>query len=182
VGYRYLLRALADGGRSDVIFDLNHQSEKPGYGFQLKKGATSLTEAWNAGRSSSQNHFMLGQIMEWFYHDLAGIQNDPGSPGFKQILIQPHPVGDITWVRAQFNSIRGKIVSDWKREGDKFALKVSIPANTTATVFVPAKTYAGVTESGKPASQSRGVKFLREENGCAVFEIGSGIYDFESKL
>ncbi len=182
VGYRYLLRALADGGRSDVIFDLNHQSEKPGYGFQLKKGATSLTEAWNAGRSSSQNHFMLGQIMEWFYHDLAGIQNDPGSPGFQQILIQPQPVGDITWVRAQFNSIRGKIVSDWKRNGDKFALKVSIPANTTATVFVPAKTSTGVTESGKPASSSRGVKFLREENGCAVFEIGSGDYDFESRL
>jgi alpha-L-rhamnosidase len=120
--------------------------------------------------------------MEWFYHDLAGIRNGPGSPGFKQILIRPQPVGDITWTRARFNSIRGKIVSDWKREGDKFALKVSIPANTTATVFVPAKTYAGVTEGGKPASKSRGVKFLREENGCAVFEIGSGDYDFESKL
>jgi hypothetical protein len=182
VGYRYLLLALAEGGRSDVIFDLNNQSDKPGYGYQLKKGATSLTEAWNAGRSSSQNHFMLGQIMEWFYHDLAGIQNGPGSPGFKQVLIRPQPVGDITWTRAQFNSIRGKIVSDWKREGDKFALKVSIPANTTATVFVPAKTSAGVTESGKPASSSRGVKFLRDENGCAVFEIGSGDYDFESKL
>jgi alpha-L-rhamnosidase len=73
VGYRYLLRALADGGRSDVIFDINNQSDKPGYGYQLKKGATSLTEAWDAGRGSSQNHFMLGQIQEWFYHDLAGI-------------------------------------------------------------------------------------------------------------
>ena len=182
VGYRYLLRALADGGRSDVIFDLNNQSEKPGYGCQLKKGATSLTEAWDAGRSSSQNHFMLGQIMEWFYHDLAGIRNDPGGSGFKQILIQPQFVGDIAWTRARFNSIRGKIVSDWKRRGDEFTLKVSIPANTVATVFVPAQSSALVTESGKPASSSRGVKFLREENGCAVFEIGSGDYRFESRL
>ena len=182
MGYRYLLRALADGGRSDVIFDLNHQSEKPGYGFQLKKGATSLTEAWNAGRGSSQNHFMLGQIMEWFYHDLAGIRNDPAGVGFKKILIQPQPVGDIAWTRTRFNSIRGEIGSDWKRRGDTFTLKVSIPANTMATVFVPANSSALVTESGKPASQSRGVKFLREENGRAVFEIGSGDYGFESRL
>ena len=182
VGYRYLLRALADGGRSDVVFDLNHQSEKPGYGYQLKKGATSLTEAWNAGRGSSQNHFMLGQIMEWFYHDLAGIRNDPAGAGFDKILIQPQPVGNIAWTRTRFNSIRGEIGSDWKRRGDKFTLKVSIPANTTATVFVPAQSSALVTESGKPASQSRGVKFLREENGRAVFEIGSGDYDFESRL
>src|SRR5258707_382297 len=77
VGYRYLLRALAEGERSDVIFDMNNQSDRPGYGLQLKKGATSLTEAWDARRSSSQNHFMLGKIMEWFYHDLAGLQCDP---------------------------------------------------------------------------------------------------------
>ena len=66
---------------------------------------------------------MLGQIMEWFYHDLAGIQNDPGSPGFQQILIQPHPVGDITWTRVRFNSIRGKIVSDWKRDRGQIRLE-----------------------------------------------------------
>ena len=106
VGYRYLLRALADGGRSDVIFDMNNQSNKPGYGMQLAKGKTSLTEAWDGG--SSQDHFMLGQIQEWFYHDLAGIQNAPGSAGFKQIVIAPQPVGDLTWVKASFDSIRRK--------------------------------------------------------------------------
>ena len=91
VGYRYLLLALAEGGRSDVIFDMNNQSEKPGYGYQLKKGATSLTEAWNAGRGSSQNHFMLGQIMEWFYHDVAGIGGDPAGPGFKKLSSARNP-------------------------------------------------------------------------------------------
>ena len=173
VGYRYLLRALADGGRSDVIFDINDQSDKPGYGMQLKKGATSLTEAWDAAPGSSQNHFMLGQIQEWFYHDLAGIQNAPDSAGFKNIVINPQPVGDVTWVRAGYNSIRGKIASDWERDGGKFTLNVSIPANTTATVYVPAKSAAAVTKTG-------GASFLRMENDRAVFAVESGDYTFVS--
>jgi hypothetical protein len=180
VGYRYLLLALAEGGRSDVIFDMNNQSEKPGYGFQLKKGATSLTEAWDAGRGSSQNHFMLGQIQEWFYHDVAGIGGDPAGPGFKKIIIRPQPVGDLTWARASYDSIRGKITSDWKRAGGKFTLNVTIPANTTATVFIPAASVETVTEGGQPAAQSGGVKFLRMENDRAVFEIQSGIFTFRS--
>jgi hypothetical protein len=180
VGYRYLLRALADGGRSDVIFDINNRSDKPGYGMQLAKGATSLTEAWDAGRDSSQNHFMLGQIQEWFYHDLAGIQNDPESAGFKKIIINPQPVGDVTWVKAGYNSIRGKVVSDWKRDGRKFTLQVTIPANTTATVFIPAKSAGDVTVGGKAIPQVTSVKLLREENGRAIFEIASGSYEFEA--
>jgi len=178
VGYRYVLRALADGGRSDVIFDINNQTNKPGYGMQLAKGKTSLTEGWDGGHS--QDHFMLGQIQEWFYHDLAGIQNAPGSAGFKKIVIAPQPVGDVTWVKASYDSIRGKIVSDWKRDDEKFTLDVTIPPNTTATVYVPAKSADGVTEGGKTAAQSSGVKFLRLENGCAVFEVESGSYKFET--
>jgi hypothetical protein len=181
VGYRYLLRALAENGRSDVIFDMNNQSEKPGYGLQLKKGATSLTEAWDANPEDSQNHFMLGQIQEWFYHDLAGIQNAPGSAGFQKIVIRPQPVGDVTRVKASYNSIRGKIATEWKRNGGKFILKVTIPAGTTATVFVPAKSAEKVFESGKPAAQSDGVKFLRQENAESVFETASGSYEFTVK-
>lgn len=177
VGYRYLLRALADGGRSDVIFDINNQTNKPGYGMQLAKGKTSLTEAWDGG--SSQNHFMLGQIEEWFYHDLAGIQS--GGNGFKNIIINPQPVGDVTWVKASYNSIRGKIVSDWRRDGEKFSLNITIPANTTATVFVPATSAQVVTEDGKPATQSPGVSFLRMEKGRAVFAVESGRYKFNSR-
>lgn len=110
VGYRYLLRALAENGRSDVIFDMNNQSEKPGYGYQLKMGATSLTEAWDANPSSSQNHFMLGQINEWFFHDLAGIQ--PAGPGFSKINIKPAFVGDLARVAATHNSPYGEIKSE----------------------------------------------------------------------
>jgi alpha-L-rhamnosidase len=180
VGYRYLLRALADAGRSDVIFDINNQTNKPGYGMQLAKGKTSLTEAWDGG--SSQNHFMLGQIQEWFYHDLAGIQDAPDSPGFKRIVIAPQPVGDVTWVNASYNSIRGKIASNWQRDGRKFTLEVSIPANTVATVFVPAESAVSVTDSGKPIAQNLGITLLRMENGHAVYAIGSGHYQFSSAM
>ena len=121
---------------------------------QLAHGATSLTEAWDAGRDSSQDHFMLGQIQEWFYHDLAGIQNAPDSAGFKKIIINPQPVGDVTWAKASYNSIRGKIVSDWKRDSGKFTLQVTIPANTTATVFVPAKS-GTLRDRKRPASGAK---------------------------
>ena len=181
VGYRYLLRALADGGRSDVIFAMNNQSDKPGYGYQLKMGATSLTEAWDARRASSQNHFMLGQIMEWFYADLAGIRPDPSGPGFKKIIIRPEPVGDVTWARASYDSVRGEIVSHWKRNGKKFTLDVTIPANTTATVFLPVASAGDITESGKPASQRPGVQLLHTEDDRAVFQVGSGRYQFASE-
>jgi hypothetical protein len=146
----------------------------------LAKGKTSLTEAWDGG--SSQDHFMLGQIEEWFYHDLAGIQNAPNSAGFKAIVIDPQPVGDVTWAKASYDSIRGRIVSDWRRAGDAFTLQTTIPPNTTAMVLVPAKSADAVRENGKPARQSAGVKFLRFENGRAVFAIESGSYEFKAEM
>jgi hypothetical protein len=96
VGLPYLLRALAAGGRSDVIFDMANQTEYPGHGYQLKMGATALPETWNAGRDNTQIQFILGHIIEWFYHDLAGIQPDPASPGFKHFFIHPDIVGNLT--------------------------------------------------------------------------------------
>ena len=154
VGYRYLLRALADGGRSDVIFEMNNQSNKAGYGYQLKRGATSLTEAWDANPGPSQNHFMLGQLNEWFYHDLAGIQCDPAGPGFRKIIIRPAVVGDLAWVNCSFDSPCGRIVSNWKRDGGNVILDVTIPANTTAKVYVPGKD-GSIREVGSGTHQFR---------------------------
>jgi hypothetical protein len=180
VGYRYLLRALAENGRSDVIFDMNNQSDKPGYGYQLKMGATSLTEKWDAGVGSfgSQNHFMLGQINEWFFHDLAGIAADPSSAGFKKIIIKPAVVGDLAWVKGRYDSIRGPIITEWKCDARNFTLNLAIPPGTTATVFLPAQSSGSVIESGVAAAKSPGVQFIRMENGSAVFEIASGKYRF----
>jgi alpha-L-rhamnosidase len=180
VGYQYLLRALADGGRSDVIFDINNQSEKPGYGYQLAKGATSLTESWDARRGSSQDHFMLGQIQEWFYHDLAGIRCDSAGPGFKRIILRPQIVGDVLWTKAGYNSIHGRIGCHWHRDQGKLTLEADIPANTTATIYVPTKSADTVTENGVPASRSSGVKFLNYADGCAIYQVDSGDYKFQT--
>jgi alpha-L-rhamnosidase len=180
VGYRYLLRALAEGGRSDVVFAMDNQSDKPGYGYQLKMGATSLTEAWDADRRCSQNHFMLGQIMEWFYHDVAGIGLDPAGPGFKKIIIRPQPVGNLKWVKASYDSIRGRISSKWKWSNGGFTMKVVIPANTTATVFVPSMPETKVSEGKVAAEDSLGVIFLRREDNRMVYMVGCGEYEFHS--
>jgi hypothetical protein len=184
VAYRYLLRALADGGRSDVVFMMNNQSDKPGYGMQIKKGCTSLTERWDGGTTgwSSQDHFMSGQIVEWFYHDLAGIQRDEDAPAFKKIVIKPAIVGDITWVKASYDSIQGRIVSEWKREGQSLTLHVVIPANTMAKICVPSQDTASVQEGGKPADQSEGVKLIGMQGPFATYAVGSGNYTFTTTL
>ena len=113
---------------------------------------------------------------------VAGIGCDPAQPGFKQIVIRPRPGGGLTEAQAQFRSIHGLITSAWKVGGGTLTLSTRIPANTTATVHVPAKEAAGVTESGKPAASAAGVKFLRMEDGAAVFAVGSGSYQFQSAL
>lgn len=182
VGYRYLLRALAEGGRNDVIFAMNAQSDKPGYGYQLAHGATSLTEAWNADPRSSQNHFMLGQIMEWFYHDLAGLAPDPASPGFARVLIAPQPVAGITWARAAHEAPRGRVAVSWKKEQGTFTLDVILPPNTTGEISLPASSAADVRASGRRASDTPGVKFLRQTGDRAVFEVQSGHYEFSMLL
>jgi len=137
VGFHYLLRALYEGGRSDVIYAMNNQSDRPGYGYQLAQGATALTEAWNAEVRSSHNHFMLGHITEWLYAGLGGIKPDPTAPGWKKFIIKPAVVGDLTWVKAHYDSPYGRILSHWRKENGKFILNVTVPANSTATVVLP---------------------------------------------
>jgi hypothetical protein len=157
IGFRYLLLALAQAGRSDVVYKLINQDEKPGYGFQIRQGATALTESWHAALGASHNHFMLGQVIEWFYAELAGIKCDPASPGFKHIIIRPQPVGDLTWVEASYQSVHGPIAVRWDRVDGKFKLKITIPANTRASVYLPSR-----------------------DNAPVLHEIESGSYEFES--
>lgn len=184
VGYRFLLGALAMEGQSDLIYQMNNQTEKPGYGYQIKMGATSLTEKWDAGVGSfgSQNHFMSGQINEWLFHDLLGIGVEADGAGFRKSIIKPIPVGDLKWAKGSYRTVSGLISVAWQREGSAFQLQTSIPANTSATVYVPASSEKTVLEGGKPASKANGIRFLRMEKGCAVYEVGSGNYSFSSTI
>jgi hypothetical protein len=177
VSFEYLLRALAEGGRSDLIYS-TYSTDTQGYGLQVKLGKTSLTEGWNGG--ASQDHFMFGQINEWFYRELAGIQLDPAGPGFKKIIIKPTLVGDLTWLKASYDSICGTIVSNWTHAPTGLTLNITIPIGSTAIVYVPAADANLVKEGGVAASAAPGVKYLRVENGAAVYAVGSGSYAFSS--
>lgn len=180
IGHRYLLLALAGAGRSDVIYDIESQTNRPGYGYILKQGATTLTEAWDANPRNSQNHFMLAHLDEWFYRSLAGISMAPGATGFNEIVIKPQPVGHITWAEASYWSIRGVIRSHWSLQNGRFDLRVTVPPNTTATIYVPATDPASITEGGHPAGSARGVRFIKMDRGDAVYAVGSGTYAFIS--
>ena len=178
VGFSYLVRALTDAERGDVLYRMAKQPDGPGYLYQLKQQATALTEAWNADPASSQNHCMLGHIEDWFFRGLAGIRPDPAGPGFARIIIRPQPIKGLTWASGSYDSIRGRIAAAWKRENGNFLLDITIPANTTATVFLPARDPATVTESGHPAGLSEAVRLLRAEAETAVYAVGSGAYHF----
>jgi beta-glucosidase-like glycosyl hydrolase len=179
VGFHYVVAALTESGRDDVLYDMVTQDAGPGYAYQLKKGATTLTEAWDTNPASSQNHCMLGHAEEWFYRGLGGIR--PAAPGFREIMIKPAVVRDLASAQAAYESVRGKIRCAWQREDGRLKMEVEVPVGAEAIVYVPAKSADAVTESGKPATQADGVKFVKVEGGAALFRTGSGVYSFESR-
>jgi alpha-L-rhamnosidase len=178
LGTYFLFQYLQEAGRNDLAYTIVNQKDYPGWGYMLAQGATTFWEQWNG--YWSQIHSCYAGIGGWFYQGLAGIRPDETGPGFKKIIIKPAVVGDLTWVKCSYDSIHGRIVSNWKREGNQLTMDVTIPANTSATVYVPAKDAASVTESGKPADRAEGVKFLRMENDAAVYEVVSGRYAFDA--
>ena len=185
IGMQWLMQVLTDIGRPDVAWTIVTQTTRPSWGYMIGKGATTIWERWDCdtrdpGMNSEALLIQAGNLDAWFYQTLAGINYDRENPGFKHIIVRPRPPGDLMWVKAHYDSSYGRIVSNWKREGDKLAMEVVIPANTTATVYVPAKDAAGVTESGKPINKMDGVKFMRLQDGAAVYSVGSGTYHFQS--
>ena len=189
IGVSYLLPVLTQAGKHDTAFKLFLQDTFPSWLFSVKHGATTIWERWDGWTPergfqtptmNSFNHYSLGSCGEWMFSSLAGIDTD--GPGFKKLTIRPTPGEGITWVKASYDSINGRIVSNWATEGDKLTMDITIPINATATVYMPAKDAATVIESGKPVAQAKDVKFLRQEDGCAVYEVGSGSYRFECSI
>ena len=181
-GTRFMLHTLADSGRADVAFRVVNQSTFPGWGYMLENGATTLWEHWEfSDNTYSHNHPMFGSVSEWFYRVLAGINAAPDAADFDKIVIQPHPVGDLNWVKASYDSVHGKVVSEWRREAGRFHLRVRVPVGATATVILPAKDGTLVTESGRPIEHASGVERLTRRSGNAVAAVGSGDYEFGSE-
>jgi alpha-L-rhamnosidase len=163
---------LREWNRNDIAYQLVNQQDYPGWGYMISQGATTLWETWRYPGISSQNHPMFGSVEEWFYRSLAGI--NPAKPGFKEIVIQPQPAGDLTWVRSSYESPYGTIVSNWDITDDVYSLSVSIPANTKGKVYVK-------RSNGNPIESTPGSVFLNDENDYAVYEIPSGEYRFKTK-
>lgn len=179
VGYNYVLRALESHGRSDVIYDMNSRYDVFGYGYQLAKGATALPETWDALPGKSNNHLMLGHLQEWFYSHVGGIRKDDNSLAYRSFTVRPSIVGGIKFARTNFESPYGTISTDWEDRPDAFEMRVEVPANTTAEIWVPA-CGGRVTESGVDAAKAPGLTFVSERGGCKIYEAGSGIYRFSA--
>ena len=177
IGFHFLVQALHEGGASQLLYEMNYRDDVPGYGFQLRKGATALTESWAALEEVSNNHLMLGHIMEWFYNGLAGINQAQNSVGYKEIIIRPEIVGDIKYVKATQESVYGLIASEWKKTDTDFQMKLSVPANTTATIYLPAKQTNKILEGGGDITR-KGFKNIIYKDGRAIIKIGSGDYEF----
>lgn len=187
MGTAYLMPVLSAAGHTDTAYRLLLQDTFPGWLFSIKHGATTIWERWDGWTPekgfqdpgmNSFNHYSFGAVDEWLYGTVAGIREDEARPGFRHFTIAPEPGGGLDWVRARYDSIRGPIESAWKCDGGRFALDVTVPPNTTATVVVPAASADRVTESGKPAANAEGVRFERMEGDRAVFTVASGQYRF----
>jgi alpha-L-rhamnosidase len=179
LGTPFLLFTLANHGRTDVAYRLLLNDTYPSWGYMLSKGATTWWERWNGDTGdpamNSYNHYAFGSVMAWVYRYAAGIDTTVDSPGFKEIIIHPHLDSRMTSARAEYDSIYGKIVSDWHgTPKGPFSLHVAIPANTSAKVFLPAISGAQIMEDGKSVD-------AQPRDGDYVIQIGSGSHDFEVK-
>ena len=184
-GMQWFMQVLTDIGHPEVAYTVATRTDRPSWGYMLSKGGSSVWERWDQdtrdpGMNGESQMILAGNLVAWMYQTLAGINYDPAQPGFKHIILRPRSVGDLSYVQAWHRSLYGIISSSWKRKAGQFTLDVMIPPNTTATIFVPAKEFAQVSEGGQPASQSKSLKLLRMEDGNAVFEAGSGHYSFRA--
>jgi alpha-L-rhamnosidase len=177
-------------GYADLAYILLQNDTYPSWGYSIKQGATTIWERWDGWTQekgfqdpgmNSFNHYSLGSVGEWLFESVAGIDLDPEVPGFKRFVIHPVPGGGLSYAKAQYNSINGTIESGWKLDGGTLSLDVTIPANTSATVYIPSAEGARITESGKPVEKAAGLKLLKQEKGFAIFDAGSGSYKFVVK-
>jgi alpha-L-rhamnosidase len=186
LGTPHLCKVLSDFGRADVAYDLLFQETYPSWLYPIKLGATTIWERWDGIKVDSSfqdvgmnsfNHYANGAIGDWLYRVVAGIEM--GKIGYKHILIQPEPTPRLTFAKAHFESIYGRIESNWERKDNKMRLNVRIPPNTMATIRLPNAKISTITEGGKKLSDSEDFKQIRTDGQAVKMEVGSGVYAFE---
>ncbi|MFO7169402.1 MAG: glycoside hydrolase family 78 protein [Chloroflexota bacterium] len=187
VGTPYLAWVLSENGRPDVAFALLKQTTWPSWLYSVTQGATTIWERWDGWTHdkgfqdpgmNSFNHYAYGAIGDWMYAAIGGIDVDPERPGYKHIVMRPQIGGGLTSATAELRSAHGLIRSAWKLENGVFEWQITIPANTSATVYVPAGEGAEVREGDAPTAETEGVRFVRREADAVVYEVASGSYRF----
>ncbi|TXI80054.1 MAG: alpha-L-rhamnosidase, partial [Cupriavidus sp.] len=182
LGTPYLAHVLSANGRTDVAYALLNQKTYPSWLFPVTQGATTIWERWNSwthesgfatAGTNSFNHYAFGAIVDWFYGVICGIK--PLAPGFSEVLIAPQPGGKISHARAVFDSPVGRIISGWKRNGDRLSMEVVVPANTRAEIEFPTRSVENVSENGVPV---RRMHEIVVQKGRARLSVLSGHYDF----
>ena len=175
----YLLSVLTENGRADVAYRLLLNETYPSWGYMIRQGATTWWERWNSDSSAdamnSYNHYAFGSVVAWLYRNVAGIDVAPDGAGFRRIVIRPLPDARLTHARGEYDSVYGKIVTDWSMEASqRFVLNVVIPANTRATIYLPEMPHSGVIVNGREGD-------IKNKEGWNVFNVGAGAYHFEVK-
>jgi alpha-L-rhamnosidase len=180
---KYLLEALTKYGHPNVAFKIATQETYPSWGYMMANGATTLWERWEGngnGAMNSLNHPMMGSVDSWFYKYILGIIPDITKPGFEDFSIHPYVINDLDSAAGELNTVKGVIKSAWKKAHGSFYLEVTVPENSTATIYVPTKNVKSITESNKKIDEAAGIKFLNTQDDYAVFQVGSGKYQFKS--
>ena len=184
VGTQWVMRTLTEMGRTDLAYKLATNTSYPSWGYMLENGATTIWELWNGNtahpRMNSQNHvMMLGDLLVWFYENLGGIKSEAN--GFQAIRMYPEEIKGLDSVDVSYQSLYGPISSSWNRKKDVFAWNITIPTNTKAQVYIPAKAINTIQERGKQVSDNKEINVVGQDNGRVILELGSGSYQFTTK-
>ncbi len=187
IGTQWLMRTLTQFQRSDIAYTLASNTSYPSWGYMIENGATTIWELWNGNtadpKMNSQNHVMLlGDLLVWLHENIAGTKSDHQEVAFKKIIMKPENIDGLNFVNASYNSLYGTIKSSWKKSTQQFTWNISIPANSSAIIHIPASSEKTVFESNKMASLNEGVKFIKMDGRNAVYELASGNYSFVSNF
>ena len=180
-GY-FIVKNLLEFDRPDLMFEMASKEDFPSWGDMLRRGATTMWEAWDGSNSLLHSSYL--HIGAWFIEGLGGIVPDPAGPGYKRFIIRPGVLRNqsLDWVNAKFESPYGMIRSEWKIQNGTLTLNVAVPPNTTATVYLPTQDPQSIKEGNAPLSRAQGARRLRDETGRCVLEVQPGQYTFEAKL